>query len=111
PLAPLQPSDGALTARVIAKTRLDSTPVTINRVNYPPSGAAPQQRQLGSGNVITHLGDVPVAGSSLSLTVPAQTITLLVVPGSYLDPPTNVHATASSTSTVTVGWTAAAGAG
>ena len=109
--AALRSSDGALTIMVIGKTRLDSTPVTINLTNYLPSGAAAQQWQLDSGNVIKHLGDVALAGTSLSLTVPAQTITLLVVPGSFLNPPTGVIATASSTSTVNVGWTAAAGAG
>jgi len=105
--AALRSSDGALTIMVINKT-IDGTPVTVNLSNYLSSGNA-QRWQLDSGNVIAHLTDVTVAASSLGLTVPAQSITLLVVPGSYLDPPTSVTATASSASNVTVNWTAANG--
>jgi hypothetical protein len=107
--AALRSSDGAMTVMVIAKTLSGDTPVTVNLSNYLPAGAA-QRWQLDAGNAITHLADVSLAGSSLSLTVPPQTITLLVVPGSYLDPPTSVTATASSASNVTVNWTAANGA-
>jgi hypothetical protein len=108
PFAALRPSDGALTIMVINKT-IDGTPVTVNFSNYLSSGNA-QRWQLNSGNLIAHLADLTVAASSIGLTVPAQSITLLVVPGSYLDAPTGVIAAASSTSNVTVTWTAAAGA-
>jgi glycosyl hydrolase family 44 len=106
--AALRSSDGALTIMVINKT-IDGTPVTVNLSNYLPSGNA-QRWQLDSGNVIAHLMDVTVAASSIGLTVPAQSITLLVVPGAHLDAPTGVIAAASSKSNVTVTWTAAAGA-
>ncbi len=107
--AALRSSDGALTVMVIAKVPTGDTPVTVNLSNYLPSGNA-QRWQLDAGNAITRvMPDVALAGTSLSLTVPPQSITLLVVPGSYLDAPTGVLATASSTSNVTVNWTAAAG--
>ncbi len=80
--AALRASDGALTVMVIAKTLTGSTPVTVNLSNFVPTGPA-QLWQLDAGNAITRLADVAPAGSSLSLTVPAQSITLLVVPGSH----------------------------
>ncbi len=80
--AALRASDGALTVMVIAKTLTGSTPVTVNLSNFVPAGPA-QLWQLDAGNAITRLADVAPAGSSLSLTVPAQSITLLVVPGSH----------------------------
>ena len=103
--AALRSSDRKLTVMVIAKTLTDSTPVTVNLANFLPSGPA-QRWQLDAANVITQLANVAVAGASLSLTVPAQSISLLVVPGSYLDAPAGVIATASGTTAATILWTA-----
>jgi Glycoside hydrolase family 44 len=80
--AALRSSDGSLTVMVIAKTLTGTTPVTVNLSNFLPTGPA-QRWQLDAGNAITRLADVAPAGSSLSLTVPAQSITLLVVPSSH----------------------------
>jgi hypothetical protein len=107
--ASLRTSDRKMTVMIVAKTLTDSTPVTVNLANFLPSGPA-QRWQLDSANAITQLADVAVAGSSLSLSVPAQSISLLVIPGSYLDAPTGVVATASSASTAAITWTAATGA-
>ena len=107
--AALRTADRRMTVMIVAKTLTGSTPVTVNLANYLPSGAA-ERWQLDSGNAIAQLANVAVAGSSFSLTVPAQSITLLVFPGSYLDAPANVVATASSASTAAVTWTAATGA-
>jgi hypothetical protein len=107
--AALRTSDRKLTVMVIAKTLTDSTPVTVTLANFLPSGPA-QRWQLDASNAITQLANVAVAGSSLSLTVPAQSISLLVVPGSYLDAPTGVIATASSTTAATINWTGVSGA-
>ncbi len=107
--ASLRTSDRKMTVMIVAKTLTGSTPVTVNLANYLPSGAA-QRWQLDAGNAITQLANVAVAGSSVSLTVPAQSITLLVIPGSYLDAPANIVATSSTTSTASVTWTAATSA-
>jgi len=72
-------SDGALTIMVISKVLSGSTPATINLANFA-AGPAAQVWQLTASNVITQLADVPVAGNSLSLSLPFQSITLLVVP-------------------------------
>jgi len=72
-------SDGALTLMVISKVLSGSTPATINLANFA-AGPAAHAWQLTAANVITQLADVPVAGNSLSLSLPFQSITLLVVP-------------------------------
>ncbi|MEO8034864.1 MAG: glycoside hydrolase family 44 protein, partial [Acidobacteriota bacterium] len=111
--AAIRTSDGKLTVMIIDKTPVaapaTTTPVTVSLQNFLPSGAA-QRWQLDSSNTITHPTDVALAGSSLSISVPSPSITLLVIPGSYLNAPGGVVATASSTSSVDVNWTAAAGA-
>jgi hypothetical protein len=107
--AAVRSSDSALTIMVIAKTLTDTTPVTINLANFPASGAA-QRWQLDGTNTIAHLANVALSGSSLALTVPAQSITLLVIPGIILAAPTSVVATATSTSAATITWSAVTGA-
>ncbi|HYI07711.1 MAG TPA: glycoside hydrolase family 44 protein [Thermoanaerobaculia bacterium] len=108
--AAIRTSDGALTVMLIAKTLTDVTPATVNLANFVPSGPG-QRWQLTSTNTITSLAAVPVSGSSVSLTLPAQSITLLVFPPSAApDAPVMGSATATSTSQVTVNWSAVAGA-
>ena len=111
--ASLRSTDGAMTVMVISKyTSGTTTPVTVNLVNFTPSGAV-QRWQIDSGvngAAIVRQGDVALAGSSLSITVPAQSITLLVIPGSSLAVPTIVVATATSTSGAHVSWSAVANA-
>jgi PKD repeat protein len=72
-------SDGAVTVMVIAKVLSGSTPVTINLSNFA-AGTAAQVWQLTSANAINRLADVAVSGQSLSTSVPAQSVTLFVVP-------------------------------
>jgi PKD repeat protein len=74
-------SDGALTIMIISKVLSGSTPVTINVSNFAP-GAAAQVWQLTSANAITRFADAPLSGQSLSGNVPAQSVTLLVIPAS-----------------------------
>jgi hypothetical protein len=107
--ASLRTSDRKMTVMVIAKTLTDTTPVTVNLANFAPSGPA-ERWQLDSTNAITQLANVSLAGSSLAISVPAQSITLLVIPGSYLDAPANVVATASSTTSAAISWSAVSGA-
>ena len=87
-------SDGALTVIVISKYLASTTPVTVTLANVTHRGTA-QAWQLTSANAITRLTDVTMSGNSLVTTLPAQSITLFVVPtnGSATPPgaPTNVR--------------------
>jgi PKD repeat protein len=71
-------SDGAVTVMIVAKVLTGSTPVTVNLANFSPAASA-QAWQLTAANAIAHLGDVPLSGASLTTTVPAQSVTLLVL--------------------------------
>jgi PKD repeat protein len=73
-------NDDALTMMVVNKVAA-TTPVTINLSNFAPSGVA-QVYQLTSANVITRLADLAVPASAVALSVPGQSITLVVVPTS-----------------------------
>lgn len=108
--AAIRSSDNALTLMLVAKVLSGSTTTTVNLANFT-AGTSAQRWQLTSTNAITHLADVAVAGSSLSLSLPAQSITLLVIPGVAVPAvPANFAATATSTTAVTLSWTASAGA-
>jgi hypothetical protein len=72
-------ADGALTVMVISKVLTGDTPTTVNLAGFA-AGPVAHVWQLTAANVITQLADVPVAGNSIVLTLPAQSITLLVVP-------------------------------
>ena len=85
--AAVRSADGALTVMIINKALSGSTPVTVSLANFI-AGAAAQAWQLTSANAITRLADVPVSGGSISATVPAQSITLLVVPAGAAPAPT-----------------------
>jgi len=77
--AAIRTSDSALTIMVINKDLNNATPITANITNFANSGTA-QVWQLTSGNVITRLADVPYANGAVSNTLPAQSITLFVLP-------------------------------
>lgn len=96
-------TDAALTIMLIAKTLTGNTPVTVNLTNFTAGGTI-QRWELTSTNVITQLAGL-TPSNSIVLTLPAQSITLLVVPAV----PT-LTATATSTSSVALTWTAVAGA-
>ena len=83
-------SDGALTVMVISKYLSGSTPATINLANFANAGTA-QVWRLTSSNVISRLSDVSFSGSSISVTLPQQSITLFVIPaGNGNQPPVAV---------------------
>jgi hypothetical protein len=71
-------ADGALTIMVINKALSGTTQATINVAHFPDRGTA-QLWQLTAANAITRGADVNVAASSVVLTLPPQSITLLVV--------------------------------
>lgn len=77
--AAVRASDGALTVLVINKQLLGSQPVSLRLTNFF-GGASAQAWQLTAANTITRLSDVSIASGILSNTVPAQSITLFVVP-------------------------------
>ena len=78
--AALRSSDGAMTVMVINKQLTATATVTLNLTNFASTGPA-QVWQLTSTNIISHLSNLTVTGNSLTTTVPAQSITLFVVPG------------------------------
>ncbi|GAB4453829.1 MAG: glycoside hydrolase family 44 protein [Armatimonadaceae bacterium] len=79
-------SDGALTVMVISKALSGNTPVTLNLANYS-AGSAAQIWQLTSANTISRLSDVAVSGGAVKLTVPAQSVTLVVLAKGTTPPP------------------------
>jgi alpha-L-arabinofuranosidase len=87
-------ADSALTVMVINKDLSASTPATINLAGFQPGGTA-QVWQLTAANTINRLPDIGVGGASLGLSLPPQSITLLVVAGSSssLRAPTNLRIT------------------
>ncbi len=76
--AAVRSSDGALTVMVINKS-LANAPVTLSLANFA-AGAKAHVWQLASRNVINHLKDVAITGDTINLQVPAQSVTLFVVP-------------------------------
>jgi PKD repeat protein len=72
-------SDGALTVMLISKYLSGSTPTTVSLANFSSTGPA-QVWQLTVSNAINRLADVAVSGSSVAVNLPAQSVTLLVIP-------------------------------
>jgi len=109
--AALRSSDGALTIMIIAKTPGTDYDVAVNLQNINATGPA-DRWQLDSGG-ITHLAGVPIGGVSpqLSLTVPAQSITLLVMGGQYLGAPSNLDAHRTSATNIALSWIGVPGIG
>jgi PKD repeat protein len=94
--AALRSTDGSLTIMIVSKALSGSTPVTVNLANFASSGFA-QPWQLTSANTITRLSDVAVNGSSVSIALPPQSVTLLVLPGGTPNSPPTAVATAAPT--------------
>jgi len=99
--ASLRTSDGALTVVAISKYLSGTTPLTVNLSNFTAQGTA-QVYQLTSANTINHLSNINLSGSTLSATLPAQSITLFVIPKGVANPTFTTSATATP-STLTHG--------
>jgi hypothetical protein len=88
--AAVRSSDHALTVMVINKQQ-GSTPVTVDLPHFTAAGPAQTwQIHSKSQTSIERIPDTPVAGNVATLTVPPQSITLLVIPAgsaSHLEPP------------------------
>lgn len=78
--AALRSTDGALTIMAVNKQLSSNAPTSITLTNFLPAGPA-QAWRLTSANAITRLSDVALTGNILSNTLPAQSITLFVIPG------------------------------
>jgi hypothetical protein len=74
-------ADRALTIMVVNKYLTSSTPLVINTTNFTATGTA-QAWQINSSNFIAQLPNVPWTTGTLQTTVPAQSITLFVLPAS-----------------------------
>jgi len=72
-------ADGALTVMVVNKVLSGTTPLGFNVANFPSGGVASVYR-LAASNQISRLPDVTFAGTSFSATLPAQSVTLFVLP-------------------------------
>lgn len=77
--AALRTNDNALTIMVVNKTLAGFTPLALAVTNFANSGTA-QAWQLTASNVITRLADIPYTGGVVSNTLPAQSITLFLLP-------------------------------
>jgi hypothetical protein len=78
-------SDGAMTLMVINKDLNNVTPITANITNFNAIGTV-QRWQLTSVNVINQLANITLTNKVLSDMLPAQSITLFVLP-----PQTSFH--------------------
>ncbi|HKV39214.1 MAG TPA: PKD domain-containing protein, partial [Blastocatellia bacterium] len=98
--AAVRSTDGALTVMIINKALSGNTPVTVNLANFTANGPA-QVWQLTAANAITRLADANLSGNSLGLTLPQQSITLVIVPASSSqdEPPVAVLRAAPQTGT------------
>jgi hypothetical protein len=92
-------SDRALTIMAVNKA-LAASPVNFNVSNAALTNPV-QVWRLSSTNIITKMTDMTVSGSTLTTILPAQSVTLFVVPtrldsGGPPAPPTNVRITTQS---------------
>ncbi|HEY4953153.1 MAG TPA: glycoside hydrolase family 44 protein [Verrucomicrobiae bacterium] len=76
-------SDNAMTLMVINKDLINATPLTANITNFNAVGTV-QRWQLTSANTITHLANIILTNGVLRDLVPAQSITLFVLPGNNI---------------------------
>ena len=72
-------SDGALTLMVLNKDLTNATPIVAGINNFPGLGFA-HRWQLTSSNVINQLSDLALTNGVLRDMLPAQSITLFVLP-------------------------------
>jgi hypothetical protein len=84
--AAVRTSDGALTVMIVNKVLSGTSTAKVSLANFR---AAPMAEvwQLNATRRIAHLDDVRASGSTLSLDVPAQSVTLLVIEPATVAPP------------------------
>ena len=99
--AAIRSSDGALTLMIINKSLSGSTLVNCNLANFA-GGSTAQAWQLTSANSIARLSDISFGGGSLGLTLPAQSVTLLVISAAVPTPTPTPTTTPTPTPTPTL---------
>jgi PKD repeat protein len=72
-------SDGALTVMLVSKALTGTTATTVNLAGFA-SGATAQAWQLKAGTRIARIADASVSQQKIVVTLPPQSVTLLVVP-------------------------------
>ena len=77
-------ADGALTIMAINKVLTGSTPVEVVIAGEAVSNGTVQAWQLTAANAIVRLPDMSVSGGSFTNLVPAQSVTLFVVPSAAI---------------------------
>lgn len=87
--AALRSSDGAMTIMVINKQLNTDTDVLLNVSHFSGAGSA-KAYQLTSAGTITQLGDYPYQNGGLEAYLPAQSVTLFVIPAVSALPPSQV---------------------
>jgi len=109
PYAAVRSADGTLTLMVINKQLTAAAVATVNLANFIPVGIG-QAWQLTAANSITRLSDISFSGATFTSTVPAQSITLFVLPAVPLaGPPTSPSPGNGTTGVATnsnLSWTA-----
>jgi hypothetical protein len=77
-------SDGALTIMLVNKDASTSPAVNVSLAHFQASGVAHVWQLTGSpgssANAINHLSDINFSSNTINLTLPAQSVTLLIVP-------------------------------
>jgi hypothetical protein len=76
--AAIRKRDGALTVMVVNKDLTGTTPLTLSVAHFR-GGSAAQVWELASGS-IKKLDNVPISASQVQATLPAQSVTLFVIP-------------------------------
>ena len=105
----LRSSDGALTLMVINKQLTNPAPLNLIVSNFLASGTI-QAWQLTSANSITHLANSSLANGAITNIVPAQSVTLFVLPPGTPPPaPLLSVCSGSTTNSFIVGLIGAAG--
>ncbi|MGZ5543723.1 MAG: glycoside hydrolase family 44 protein, partial [Limisphaerales bacterium] len=92
----LRTKDGALTVMLINKQLTNSASIQLSLTNFYHNGTA-QCWQLTSDNVMAAMGTKTFAGTGVSVTLPAQSITMVVVPAGV---PPQLSATLQSPTTI-----------
>jgi hypothetical protein len=101
--AGVRTNDGALTVLVINKALSNTTPAMVRLTNFQGTAVA-QVWQLTSSNVIARLPDLAFSDNVLSNSLPAQSITLLVLP-----PPPMLRASTATNGQFVVSFTSVPG--
>jgi hypothetical protein len=79
--AAVRTNDGAMTVMAINKDPGYATPMTLSISNFTVTGAAQVWQLASPGSSISHLASTGLTNGILIQTLPAQSVTLFVVPG------------------------------